>query len=369
MRSAASARSNCPSSSPARASRLDASQPAQPADHDQVLAAGQQLVEGGVLCGHADAALHRGGLADHVVAGDACRAGVGQRQRGEDPHRGGLARAVGAEHAQDRPAGTSRSRPARATRRRRSAWPGRAASIIGSSVISSLPVVKLVTVRTIGGLLAGRQVNFGHGEPTAECSRTRGQAAGPAARRASASWTSRSSCSTSRGTRRRHCARSPSGWASPRPRSTTTSSARRTSCSRSTCGCTPGPRHARAARRRRSERGDRGAWPELLNQFIDQVLAQPGDVHAPRTQPQRLRDAGAQRRHQAAHEDLEGQLRAVLANPDIPLAQRVRMACSIGAVLSTLIGPGEAFGEVPSDELATLLRDAMRDLLGPPPRV
>jgi hypothetical protein len=35
-------------------------------------------------------------------------------------------------------------------------------------------------------------------------------------------------------------------------------------------------------------------------------------------------------------------------------------------VLSTLIGPGEAFADVPTSELAQLLRDAMRDLLGTP---
>jgi len=42
------------------------------------------------------------------------------------------------------------------------------------------------------------------------------------------------------------------------------------------------------------------------------------------------------------------------------------MACSIGAVMSTLIGAGEAFGDVPAATLAQLVRDAMRDLLGKP---
>jgi AcrR family transcriptional regulator len=107
-------------------------------------------------------------------------------------------------------------------------------------------------------------------------------------------------------------------------------------------------------------------WPELLDHFIDQLLSNREIFilhERNRNAFETLERSGS---HQGAHDDLEGQLRALLASPDIPLAARVRMACSIGAVLSTLIGPGEAFGEVPSDELATLLRDAMRDLLGPP---
>jgi hypothetical protein len=35
-------------------------------------------------------------------------------------------------------------------------------------------------------------------------------------------------------------------------------------------------------------------------------------------------------------------------------------------VMSTLIGAGSAFGDVPAATLAGLLRDAMRDLLGEP---
>jgi hypothetical protein len=55
-----------------------------------------------------------------------------------------------------------------------------------------------------------------------------------------------------------------------------------------------------------------------------------------------------------------------LADPAIPLEQRVRMACSIGAVISTLIGAGQVFADVPTAELAQLLRGAVRDLLASP---
>ena len=82
-----------------RASR--APQPAELADHDQVLAAGESVVEGRVLAGHADLAPHGGGLRDHVVAGHPRLPAVGRCERREDAHAGRLAGPVGAQHAED----------------------------------------------------------------------------------------------------------------------------------------------------------------------------------------------------------------------------------------------------------------------------
>ncbi len=59
------------------------------------------VVDGGVLAREADAGAELRGLADHVEAGHASRAGVGGEEGGEDPDRRRLARAVGAEHAED----------------------------------------------------------------------------------------------------------------------------------------------------------------------------------------------------------------------------------------------------------------------------
>jgi AcrR family transcriptional regulator len=109
-----------------------------------------------------------------------------------------------------------------------------------------------------------------------------------------------------------------------------------------------------------------GTWPELLDAFIDQVLSNRELFllhERNRTALAALDHAG---RHAAEHDDLEGQLRLLLASPAIPLAQRVRMSCSIGAVMATLIGAGEVFADVPAATLAQLTRDAVRDLLGAP---
>ena len=66
----------------------------------EVLGAGEPLVDGGVLAGEPDARLGPHRLGDHVDAVDEGPPGVGLDQRREDAHGGGLAGAVGPEHAE-----------------------------------------------------------------------------------------------------------------------------------------------------------------------------------------------------------------------------------------------------------------------------
>ena len=69
----------------------------QLAEHAHVLAPGEVLVDGRVLARETDRVPHRIGLLDDVMPGDVRNAGRGREQRGQDPHRGGLAGPVGAE--------------------------------------------------------------------------------------------------------------------------------------------------------------------------------------------------------------------------------------------------------------------------------
>ena len=80
-------------------------------DHLEVLEAGQVLVDGRVLAGEPDLGPQRRGVPDDVEAGDARAARVGLEQRGEDPHRGGLARPVRAEQAEDAAGTAAKSTP------------------------------------------------------------------------------------------------------------------------------------------------------------------------------------------------------------------------------------------------------------------
>ena len=97
--SSASARANWPSSSSARRRATRCGQVAQPPEHDQVLAAGQDLVDGGVLPGQPDAGAHLGRLTGHVEAGDPGVPGIRSQQRRQDPDGGCLARPVRSQQA------------------------------------------------------------------------------------------------------------------------------------------------------------------------------------------------------------------------------------------------------------------------------
>ena len=103
----------------------------EPADEAEVLAAGEVLVDGGVLAGQADALAHRLRVLGHVDAEHGGPPGVGAQDRGEDAHGGRLAGTVGTEQAEDGAGGDRRSRCRRGRRRCRSAsaglrrrWPG-----------------------------------------------------------------------------------------------------------------------------------------------------------------------------------------------------------------------------------------------------
>jgi AcrR family transcriptional regulator len=106
------------------------------------------------------------------------------------------------------------------------------------------------------------------------------------------------------------------------------------------------------------------AWPGLLDHFIDQVIGNPELFLFHQRNRRALEQLQDDERHQAENEDIEQQMRRLLQSSEIPLAQRVRMACSAGAVIVVLLGGGEMFGDVPTSELAELVREPMRDLLG-----
>jgi AcrR family transcriptional regulator len=107
------------------------------------------------------------------------------------------------------------------------------------------------------------------------------------------------------------------------------------------------------------------AWPGLLDQFIDQVLANPELFLLHQRNSSAFEQLEQNERHRAENEDMVERFRRFLGNPAIPLEQRVRMACSVGAVASALMGVGGLFGDVTAEELAPLVREAARDLLGP----
>jgi AcrR family transcriptional regulator len=105
------------------------------------------------------------------------------------------------------------------------------------------------------------------------------------------------------------------------------------------------------------------AWPSLLDDFIDEVVSNRELVLLHQRNHRALEQLQDNERHRAENDDIEQQFRRILQSPAISLQRRVRMACSIAAVVGALASGEAVFGEVPIDELAELVRDAVRDLL------
>jgi AcrR family transcriptional regulator len=111
--------------------------------------------------------------------------------------------------------------------------------------------------------------------------------------------------------------------------------------------------------------GGADAWGDIIERSIDAVIANRELVLMHQRNYRALEQLTDNDRHQAENEDIEQQFRRVLANRSIPLEQRVRIACSVSAILGTLAIGEEAFGHVPITDLAEDVRHAVRDLLGP----
>jgi AcrR family transcriptional regulator len=105
------------------------------------------------------------------------------------------------------------------------------------------------------------------------------------------------------------------------------------------------------------------AWAGLLDDFIDEVVNNRELVLMHQRNPGALEQLQYNERHQAENDDIEQRFRRILQSPEIPLERRVRMACSIAAVVGALATGEAVFGDVPIEELAELVRKAVRDIL------
>jgi AcrR family transcriptional regulator len=104
------------------------------------------------------------------------------------------------------------------------------------------------------------------------------------------------------------------------------------------------------------------AWPRLLDEFIDQIVANRELFLLHQRNHGALEQLADNPRHRAESEDVEQRIRRFVANPSVPLAQRVRIACSLGAVFGSLMGADVLFGEATAEEVARHVREAVRDL-------
>ena len=104
-------------------------------------------------------------------------------------------------------------------------------------------------------------------------------------------------------------------------------------------------------------------WGELLDEVVDAMLAQR-KLFLMHERNQAALEKLHRAEHDAEHEDLQNQFRRVLADTRIPLEDRVRMAASFGVLFSGLFLSGEAFSSTTNEELGSLLRRILHDVLG-----
>lgn len=106
------------------------------------------------------------------------------------------------------------------------------------------------------------------------------------------------------------------------------------------------------------------AWPRLMDRLIDRVSQNRDLVVLHLRNFHVLQQLGADERHQAENEDMMERFARVFANAEIPLADRVRMTCSLGAIVTGLIDAGERYGEADPAEVIELVRASVREMLG-----
>jgi AcrR family transcriptional regulator len=106
-------------------------------------------------------------------------------------------------------------------------------------------------------------------------------------------------------------------------------------------------------------------WGSLLEELLDQMMAQR-KIFLMHERNQAALEKLHRKDHDAEHEDIQQRFRQALTDPSLPLRDRVRMACSLGAVFGGLLMAGNAFSNVSDAELGSLIRDAVRDIAAGP---
>jgi AcrR family transcriptional regulator len=103
-------------------------------------------------------------------------------------------------------------------------------------------------------------------------------------------------------------------------------------------------------------------WGELLDQIVDQMLAQR-KIFLMHERNQAALEKLHRSDHDAEHEDIQNRFRLLLADTRVPLRDRVRIAASFGAVFSSLLLSGDAFESTNDQEFGQMLREVVRNVL------
>jgi AcrR family transcriptional regulator len=104
-------------------------------------------------------------------------------------------------------------------------------------------------------------------------------------------------------------------------------------------------------------------WPRLAEEMIQFMVENRELVLLHSRNRSAFETLARSERNRVANEDLETRFTRILASPAIPLRERVRMAAIMGVITEVFIESGAGFDDVPPEELAALVREALADLL------
>ena len=107
------------------------------------------------------------------------------------------------------------------------------------------------------------------------------------------------------------------------------------------------------------------SWATLLGELVGEMLANRR-IFVMHDRNRSAFEALHRRKHAGMHEELNDELRRVIGDPDLSPRDRVRMACAVGAVFTTLVVYGDLLRDIPSAELEDLMGATIGDLLGVP---
>jgi AcrR family transcriptional regulator len=122
--------------------------------------------------------------------------------------------------------------------------------------------------------------------------------------------------------------------------------------------------HRAVARLGQTPRGV-STWAQLLDETIGELL-ESRKIFVMHQRNWAAIEEVHQVGHDSDHEDIEEQIRSLMTDKSMPLRDRVRLVCAVGAIMAGLIVSGEILKDVPSEELGGLLRDTVGDIVGRP---
>jgi AcrR family transcriptional regulator len=104
------------------------------------------------------------------------------------------------------------------------------------------------------------------------------------------------------------------------------------------------------------------AWAQLLDGLIDEIFANRRLIlmHQRNSSAFRLEHG---EEHDEANQDMVELFQRVFSDPAVPLRDRVRMISAVGAIMASLVLSGDMLKDVPSEELADLVREVIGDVL------